>query len=42
MDELVLAIESGVGRIVVDNIQELELLNRICIEKNTRADILLE
>ena len=40
MDELVLAIESGVGRIVVDNIQELELLNRICIEKNTRADIL--
>lgn len=40
-DELALAIESGVGRISVDNFFELDLLNEIARSENKIADILL-
>lgn len=40
-EELQLALEYGVGRIVVDNFYELEMLNRLAGERNLRADILL-
>ncbi|OCA90984.1 diaminopimelate decarboxylase [Bacillus sp. FJAT-27225] len=40
-EELELAIEMGIGCIVVDNFHELALLKDICIEKNTRVSILL-
>ena len=40
-EELRLALEWGVGRIVVDNFQELDLLNEITGERDERADILL-
>lgn len=39
-DELVLAVEKGVGRIVVDNIEELELLNRLAEKANKKVKIL--
>ncbi len=39
-DELNMAIDLGVGRIIVDNEYELELLNNLCIEKNKKAQIL--
>lgn len=39
--ELRIALESGVGRIVVDNIFELERLNRIAEKFDKKADILL-
>lgn len=39
-DELKLALSYGVGRIVVDNIFELELLNSLCRDMNKKADIL--
>ena len=39
-DELKLALSVGVGRIVVDNIYELELLDSIAAEMNKKADIL--
>lgn len=39
-DELNLALDCGVGRIVVDNITELELLNSIAAEKGKTANIL--
>lgn len=39
-EELTLAVEKGVGRIVVDNIEELELLNRIASTANKKVKIL--
>ncbi len=39
-DELEYALDSGVGRIVVDNITELHLLNRIAKEKGITAEVL--
>ena len=39
--ELELALDYKVGRFSVDNFYEAELLNKICAEKNTKADILL-
>ena len=41
VDELTFAVDSGVGRIVVDNIFELENLNAIAGKKGKKADILL-
>ena len=40
-EELSLALDNDVERIVVDNLYELELLNRLCIERGKRAKILL-
>ncbi len=40
-EELVLAIESGIGRISVDNYTELEILSEIITEKGVKAEILL-
>lgn len=40
-DELRLAISYNVGRVVVDNFYELDLLNRLAEEKETRVNILL-
>ncbi len=39
-DELKMALSAGVGRIVVDNIFELELLNNLCAKMGKKADIL--
>lgn len=39
--ELRLALEVGVGRIVVDNLYEMELLNVIALEMGKKADILI-
>ncbi len=39
--ELNLALDWGVGRIVVDNFHELNMLSEIAIEKGQKADILL-
>ena len=39
--ELTMAVENGVGRIVVDNIEELMRLDAICKEKNIKANVLL-
>ena len=41
LGELRLALDSGVGRIVVDNLDELELLNRLAMEVNVEQDIML-
>ncbi len=38
--ELVMAVENGVGRIIVDNIYELETLNKIAEEKGVIAKIM--
>ncbi len=40
-DELLQALECGIGRIVVDNLYELRLLNELCQEKDFVQDILL-
>jgi diaminopimelate decarboxylase len=40
-EELILALESGVGRIVVDNLHELKMLGEIAREKGYTPDILL-
>ncbi len=40
-EELQMALEYGVGRIVVDNIYEMETLNRFAAEKGVSAPILL-
>ncbi len=40
-EELTLALEWGVGRIVVDNFHELKMLGEIAREKDCRPDILL-
>ena len=39
--ELIMAIEAGIGRIVVDNKQELELLEYLCEELDKEIDVLL-
>lgn len=39
--ELELALDAGVGRVVVDNFYELELLNRLCASKGRRQEVLL-
>lgn len=41
VDELKLALNWGIGRIVVDNLYELDLLNKLAQEVNKRQDILL-
>ncbi len=41
IDELQMALEYQVGRIVVDNIYEMETLNRLAAEKGVTASILL-
>ena len=40
-DELKLALDWGIGRIVVDNLDELELLNSLARQRKFRQDILL-
>ncbi|MCL6630444.1 MAG: diaminopimelate decarboxylase, partial [Armatimonadetes bacterium] len=40
-EELQMALEKGIGRIVVDNLRELDLLNRLVTEEGRKADILL-
>ena len=40
-DELKLALEWGVGRIVVDNFYELELLDKLAVKRRLSQDILL-
>lgn len=40
-EELEMAINHGVGCIVVDNFYELDLLEELCQERNTKMDILL-
>ena len=40
-DELKFALEAKVGRFVVDNIFEMEIINRLCTAMKTRADILI-
>ena len=39
-EELSYALDNGIGRVVVDNISELYLLNGLAAEKGTKADIL--
>ena len=41
IEEMKLALNLGVGRVVVDNLRELELLNGLSREKGVRQDILL-
>jgi len=40
-EEILLAVQSGIGRIVVDNFHELRLLDSICAEEGRKQDILL-
>ena len=40
-DEIELALKTGVGRFVVDNVTELRLLSEICAKQGKNADILL-
>ncbi|WML45174.1 diaminopimelate decarboxylase [Neobacillus sp. PS3-40] len=40
-DELIMALDHGIGCIVVDNFYELDLLKTLCLEKNTTIKILL-
>ncbi len=40
-EELILALESGIGRIVVDNFHELKMLGEIAKERGDKTDILL-
>lgn len=40
-EEIVLALQAGIGRMVVDNFHELELLNTVCAEMGKKQDILL-
>ena len=40
-DELILAMESKIGRFVSDNIQEMESLNMLCAAHRTKANILI-
>lgn len=39
-DELTLAISHGVGRIAVDNLEELHMLDGLCAKLNKKADII--
>lgn len=40
IEELEMALEYGVGRIIVDGLQELQLIQAICKEKQTTANVL--
>lgn len=40
-DELQLALESGVGRIVLDNLDEIELLNRLAVASGARPKVMI-
>ena len=40
IDELNLALDSNIGRIVIDNISEMDLLERLCSEKNKSVKVL--
>lgn len=40
-EEITMAVEAGIGRIVVDNFYELKLLDQICKELGKKQDILL-
>ncbi len=40
-DELYFALKSNVGRIIVDNMHELYLIDRLCEELNKKVDVLL-
>ena len=40
-DELVMAVENNVGRVIVDNLTELETLNTIAAEKGAKIGIML-
>lgn len=40
-DELILALETGVGRIVVDNVSELSRLENLCAEKGKSVSVYL-
>ncbi|MEG1131268.1 MAG: diaminopimelate decarboxylase [Romboutsia sp.] len=39
IEEIIMGVEFGVGRFVVDNYYELDLLERICEERNTKQSI---
>lgn len=40
-EELCMAVEYGVGRIVIDNFLEIENLNRITLEKDTKVNVMI-
>ncbi|MEC9488913.1 MAG: diaminopimelate decarboxylase [Halanaerobium sp.] len=40
-DELAMAIRAGVGRIIIDNFLEIEMLQRLCEEEDTSVDAML-
>ncbi|WP_243140150.1 diaminopimelate decarboxylase [Candidatus Syntrophocurvum alkaliphilum] len=40
-EEITFAIESNIGRIVVDNFSELDLLTKVCDDLNVKQDIML-
>ena len=40
-EELKMAIEAGVGRIIADSLEELDLLEEICRGKNRKTDVLI-
>ncbi len=40
-EEIIMAVQAGIGRIVVDNFYELKLLDTICAELGRKQDILL-
>ncbi|HIE08816.1 MAG TPA: diaminopimelate decarboxylase [Armatimonadetes bacterium] len=40
-EELEMALESGVGRVVVDNFDELEMIGRMASERGVKVDIML-
>ncbi len=40
LDELKMAVDYGIGRIIVDNINELDLLEQVCQEHNKKTRIL--
>ena len=40
-EEITMAVEAGIGRIIVDNFYELKLLDKICKELGKKQDILL-
>jgi diaminopimelate decarboxylase len=40
-DELAMALEAGVSRVVVDNFEEIERLSRLCVERSIEQTVLL-
>lgn len=40
-EEIIMGIEYGVGRFVVDNFRELEIINRVAIQKNKKIKVLI-